>query len=103
MSATTVREFAAPGRSGEPTLSLIEQRGGAAADRARPVLYVHGATFPSACSISFKFGGVSWADELNRAGFAAWSLDFAGYGRSARYPEMAADAPPPGEPLGRAG
>lgn len=66
------------------------------------VLYVHGATFPSANSIFFRFGGTSWADELNRAGFAVWGFDFAGYGQSERYPEATEAVPPNGEPLGRA-
>jgi len=86
----------------QPRLQLFEQTMGAAR-RERPVLYVHGATFPSESSIFFKFGGTSWADHLNAAGFSVWGLDFAGYGRSEAYPEMAADQPPPGEPLGRVG
>jgi pimeloyl-ACP methyl ester carboxylesterase len=65
------------------------------------VLYVHGATFPSALSIAHRFDGRSWRDDLNAAGFDVWGLDFLGYGESDRYPEMAeaADAHPP---LGRA-
>lgn len=70
--------------------------------RTRPVLYVHGATFSSANSIMFELEGSSWADELNRAGFSVWGLDFAGFGGSERYPEMAQDEPASGEPLGRA-
>ena len=52
---------------------------------ARPVLYVHGATFPGELSVGFKLGETSWADDLNRACFNVWSLDFAGYGFSGRY------------------
>jgi pimeloyl-ACP methyl ester carboxylesterase len=65
------------------------------------VLYVHGATFPSALSIAHRFDGRSWRDDLNAAGFHVWGLDFLGYGESDRYPEMAqpADAHPA---LGRA-
>jgi pimeloyl-ACP methyl ester carboxylesterase len=85
----------------QPTLLLREQPP-ASGDRSRPVLYVHGATFPSASSIMFKFDGVSWADELNLSGFSAWGLDFAGFGGSEGYPEMEAPTPQPGEPLGRA-
>ena len=84
-------------RQWRPSLLLNEQSLGVA-DRRRPVLYVHGATFPSANSILFKFGGASWADALNGAGFSVWGLDFAGYGGSERYPEMAADAPRPASP-----
>ena len=63
----------------------------------RSVLYVHGATFPSALSVAFRFDGVSWRDALVRAGFDVWALDFYGFGHSGRYPEMdrPADANPP--------
>ena len=54
----------------------------------RIVLYVHGATFPSALSIAHRFDGRSWRDELNAAGFDVWGLDFYGFGFSDRYPEM---------------
>src|ERR1700689_4818572 len=46
------------------------------------VLYVHGATFPSALSIAHRFDGYSWRDDLNTAGFDVWGLDFAGFGGS---------------------
>lgn len=52
------------------------------------VLYVHGATFPSALSIAHRFDGKSWRDALNDAGFDVWGLDFYGFGHSDRYPEM---------------
>src|SRR5690242_18553429 len=54
----------------------------------RAVLYVHGATFPSALSIAHRFDGRSWRDALNEAGFDVWGLDFYGFGHSDRYPEM---------------
>lgn len=58
-----------------------------------PVLYVHGATFPSALSIAYRFcDGRSWRDALNGAGFDVWGLDFYGFGQSDRYPEMAQPA-----------
>jgi len=63
----------------------------------RTVLYVHGATFPSALSIAHRFDGRSWRDALGGAGFDVWALDFYGFGHSDRYPEMeqpAADNPP---------
>jgi pimeloyl-ACP methyl ester carboxylesterase len=69
------------------------------------VLYVHGATFPSALSVGFDFGGgpwpQSWLEDWNARGFDAWAFDFAGLGESGRYPAMAepADRHPP---LGRA-
>lgn len=70
----------------KPELLVREQRP-ANGLRARPVLYVHGSTFPSALSVMFKFGGRSWADDLNDAGFDVFGLDFAGYGGSGRYPD----------------
>jgi pimeloyl-ACP methyl ester carboxylesterase len=56
------------------------------------VLYLHGATFPSALSVAYRFDGVSWRDALCSAGFDVWALDFLGFGGSDRYLEMAADA-----------
>jgi pimeloyl-ACP methyl ester carboxylesterase len=61
------------------------------ADCARavlPVLYVHGATFPSGLSIAHRFDGFAWRDALCAAGFDVWGLDFQGFGHSDRYPEM---------------
>lgn len=56
--------------------------------RHSPVLYVHGATFPSALSIAHRFSGRSWRDELCDVGFNVWGLDFYGFGFSDRYPQM---------------
>jgi pimeloyl-ACP methyl ester carboxylesterase len=77
---------------------LSARRGG---DGGAPVLYVHGATFPSALSIAHRFDGHSWRDALVAAGFDVWGLDFVGFGHSGRYPEMAAPAEA-SPPLGRA-
>ncbi len=87
-----------PATASDPALHLRRQRANGTARGA--ALYVHGATFPSALSLFFRFDGRSWADALNAAGFDAWGFDFAGYGESARYPEMQqpAEAAPP---LGR--
>jgi pimeloyl-ACP methyl ester carboxylesterase len=52
------------------------------------VMYVHGATFPSALSIAHRLDGRSWRDELVDAGFHVWGLDFQGFGGSDPYPEM---------------
>jgi pimeloyl-ACP methyl ester carboxylesterase len=70
-------------------------------DANRVVLFVHGATFPSALAAGYRFEGHSWMDDLSKAGFDVWALDFIGYGDSDRYPEMshAADV---SQPLGRA-
>ena len=68
----------------------------------KPVLYVHGGTFPSALAVGFRFDGRAWRDDLCDAGFDVWTLDFLGFGRASDpYPEF--DAPAEGrEPLGRA-
>src|ERR1035438_5692732 len=68
---------------------------------AKIVLYVHGATFPSALSVAHRFEGHSWRDDLNAAGFYVWGLDFAGFGGSDRYSEMS-QSPENQPPLGRA-
>ena len=57
-------------------------------DPGKVVLFVHGATFPSALAVAYRFDGHSWMDDLSGAGFDVWALDFAGYGGSDRYPEM---------------
>lgn len=50
-----------------------------------PVLYIHGATFPSALSVGYRFAdGAAWEDSLHDAGFDAWALDFEGFGGSDR-------------------
>lgn len=63
-----------------------------ASGRRGVVLYLHGATFPSALSVAHRFDGVSWRDALCSAGFDVWALDFLGFGGSDRYPEMEVDA-----------
>jgi pimeloyl-ACP methyl ester carboxylesterase len=83
---------------GEGADQLLLRRWPGAGD---PVLYVHGATFPSALSVGYRFGGRSWADHLHGLGFDVWAFDFAGFGGSARPAQM--NAPAKGHlPLGRA-
>jgi pimeloyl-ACP methyl ester carboxylesterase len=87
--------FRVRGAAEEPALLLTRSpRDG------NPVLYLHGATFPAALSVCYRFGGRSWTDDLNARGFDAWALDFAGYGGSDRYPQMSQDVV--GEPPGQA-
>ena len=81
---------------------LVREQTPASGDRTRPVLYIHGSSFPSASSVMFRLDGVSWADALNAAGFSVFALDFAGYGGSERYPVMSSDdlvGTPPGRAL----
>jgi pimeloyl-ACP methyl ester carboxylesterase len=85
-----------PGVDGEPSLLLR-----CSAGTGRAVLYVHGATFPSALSVGYRFAGRSWLDDLAAHGYDAWAFDFAGYGGSDRYAGM--DGPREAAPLGRAG
>lgn len=66
-----------------------------------PVLYVNGATFPSALSVGYRFSGRSWADHLHGVGFDVWAFDFAGFGGSTRPAQMDAPAQD-NSPLGRA-
>src|SRR6185437_14947674 len=55
-----------------------------------PIIYVHGATFPSSLAVGWHFGeDPSWSDNLAEAGYDVWGFDFAGYGKSDRYREMA--------------
>ncbi len=71
-----------------PGLKLFVRHLPAQHPRRRPVLYVHGATFPSAVSIAHRFDGRSWRDALNDAGFDVWAFDFHGFGASDPYSEM---------------
>ncbi len=82
------REHFTLAEQGSPTLAVQVQRPNAAQPRA-DVLYVHGATFGADLSVFFAFDGRSWADALAGAGFAVWGFDFAGFGRSDRYPASA--------------
>jgi pimeloyl-ACP methyl ester carboxylesterase len=65
-----------------------------------PVLYIHGATFPSALSIGYRFEGQSWADHLHAREFDVWGFDFAGFGGSPPYRQMSEPAAV-SRPLGR--
>jgi len=94
--------FQVPGAADEATLLAWRQRPAEGARGTAPaVVYVCGATFASEQAVGFRFDGRSWADELAAAGFEVWAFDFAGYGRSDRYPEMDG-APDAAAPLGRA-
>ena len=97
IAGMTQQTFQIPACGKRPPLFVRRQpRSG-----APPVLYVHGATFPSALSAGFDFGGGSWMDDWNARGLDAWAFDFAGFGESGRWPAMRepADHRPP---LGRA-
>jgi pimeloyl-ACP methyl ester carboxylesterase len=92
------QHFRIPGpRDGLPLFLRFLPATRSGAKPRRAVIYVHGATFPSALSIAHRFDGRAWRDALCDAGFDVWALDFYGFGYSGRYPEMdrpAADNPP---------
>ena len=97
LNPMTTDVWTLPAAASDPALHLRRQRAHGTPRGA--ALYVHGATFPSALSLFFRFDGASWADTLNAAGIDAWGFDFAGYGESDRYAAMqqpADAAPPPG-------
>ncbi len=74
-----------------PGKCLCVMGGAARAGASRtpsPIVYVHGATFPSSLAVGWRFDGVSWADDLVAAGLDVWAFDFLGYGGSDRYDEM---------------
>ncbi|MEO7455930.1 MAG: alpha/beta fold hydrolase [Gemmatimonadaceae bacterium] len=66
-----------------------------------PVLFIHGATFPSALAAGFRLDGESWMDAMSAQGYDVWALDFIGYGGSERY-EVMRQPPEANAPLGRA-
>jgi len=66
-----------------------------------PVLFIHGASFPSALAFGFKMSGNSWMNYMAMNGYNTYALDFLGYGSSDRYPEMTSRSPA-GKSLGQA-
>jgi pimeloyl-ACP methyl ester carboxylesterase len=78
-----------------PGLQLRLRHTSAAAAHGLPVLFLHGASFPSALAFDFRMDGVSWMDSLAASGHDVYALDFPGYGLSDRYP-------PATQPRGRA-
>ncbi len=76
-----------------PALRLFLHHVPAAGQAGREaVLFVHGATFPSALAAGYRLNGRSWMEDLAAAGFDVWALDFLGYGGSDRYPATNAAA-----------
>jgi pimeloyl-ACP methyl ester carboxylesterase len=63
--------------------------GTAPADVEKAVLFVHGATYPS-LSFDLPIAGYNWMEYVAARGWAAYALEFRGYGNSTRPREMAA-------------
>ncbi len=76
------------GRQGEPAVLVRHEPG-----PGPSVIYVHGATFPSALSVSYRIDGRSWMDDLRTRGFDVWAFDLAGYGGSDRPAAMVSKDP----------
>jgi len=95
-------EFLVPMPGSRLRVLLRHQAADHPARSASPVLFIHGATFPSALAAAFPQAGRSWMQDLAARGFDVWALDFLGYGGSDRYPEMGRPAAGTPEPLGRA-
>lgn len=86
--------------SGVEGLDIAVERVRGGRERTVPVVYVHGATFPSGLAINWEFEQRrSWRDDLVAAGHDVWTFDFLGYGASDRYAEMSSAAVT--GPLGR--
>ena len=54
----------------------------------RILLYVHGATYPSATAFDLQLDGISWMDYIAAHGWDVYLVDLRGYGQSTRPPEM---------------
>jgi len=59
---------------------------------APPVLFIHGATYPSTVMFDYAIDGYSWLDWMAHAGFDAWCIDLLGYGGADRPAEMSQPA-----------
>lgn len=69
------------------SLSLLHLAGNTLVKKP-PVLFIHGASFPSTLAFGFRMNEHSWMDHLSEEGHDVFALDFLGYGDSDRYPEM---------------
>jgi len=85
MSIELTEHRVASGRDGLELL-LSNKRGHG---QSVPVLFVHGATYPSTVTFDYALDGVSWMDHLAAAGFDVWCIDLLGYGGSDRPAQMA--------------
>lgn len=77
----------APGIAGEMA-SLYVREVSAVEVQGLPVLFVHGAGTPAEVAFDVPLQGHSWMSYLAQRGFATYSVDMTGYGRSTRPPQM---------------
>jgi pimeloyl-ACP methyl ester carboxylesterase len=81
--------------SGRPGLSVLlrnKRHNKASNDSGTPVLFVHGATYPSTVMFDYPIDGYSWMDWMADAGFDVWCIDLLGYGGADRPAEMSQPA-----------
>lgn len=77
--------------SGRDGLScMLRNKCGAA--QGPPLLFIHGATYPSTVTFDYAVAGQSWMDQLARAGRDVWCIDLLGYGQADRPREMSQPA-----------
>lgn len=86
-----------PGAGGVAFL-LRNLRAARRASGSVPVLFVHGATYPSTVMFDYPVDGTSWMAWMAEAGFDVWCIDLPGYGGADRPAVMAAN-PAAGEPF----
>jgi pimeloyl-ACP methyl ester carboxylesterase len=90
--AMTIEPLRIP--SGVGTLRLYLHHASSSTTRlGPPVLILHGSTFPSGNAAAWKIDGQSWMDDLAAHGYDVYALDFLGFGKSDRFPEMASEEP----------
>jgi len=71
-----------PGGDPGITIHMIQKQAAKTSSNS-PVLLLH--AFGSPCGEAFDLApGLSWMDDLNAAGFAAYAIDFRGFGQSSR-------------------
>lgn len=77
----------APAMKGQ-TVELYVREVSSTAAEGLPVLFVHGAGTPAEVAFDVPLRDYSWMGYLAERGFATYSVDLTGYGRSTRPPQM---------------
>lgn len=87
-SSSGSNRISLPSRIEGLNLSLLSLPATTNSGNKPPVLFLHGASFPSSLAAGFQMNENSWMNELSENGFDVFALDFLGYGDSDLYPEM---------------